>query len=445
MSKKQTLEITQVPLVDLKLTEYNPRKWSDIQKQDLKDSITRFGVVDPIIVNGAEDRKNVILGGHFRFTVLGELGYTEVPVIYINIPDIEREKELVIRLNKNQGEFDLELLAQFDESFLKDMGFDSVELDKVFDEDLNEEQFDLKKELAKVGIENITVTKGDVYELDGSRLMCGDSTIEEDILKLCDENKVDMVMTDPPYILDYLHGKTKKNGEAVTGFGSKKNRRYLETDVLPDNFSELWMANVAKVQSENFSIIIYENWKNIRTIWSAMEAHWKVKNMLVWHLPNRNQGYAGQHKFFSKYDIAMVGTSTEDRTPDVEFEDEELVQNEYETALFAITGRPHWEGYQKGSKYCPTDFIEFNASDEKSSGQGVIFGTKPIEILIPYIKVLTKRDQLVLEPFGGSGSTLIASTKLKRRCFIMEKSPVYAEVIIHRWEKLTGKKRVKIN
>ncbi len=445
MSEKQTLEIIQVPLVDLKLTEYNPRKWNDTQKQDLKDSITRFGVVDPIIVNGAEDRKNVILGGHFRFTVLGELGYTEVPVIYINIPDIEREKELVIRLNKNQGEFDLELLAQFDESFLKDMGFDSVELDKVFDEDLNEEQFDLKKELAKVGIENITVTKGDVYDLDGSRLMCGDSTIEEDMLKLCDENKVDMVMTDPPYILDYLHGKTKKNGEAVTGFGSKKNRRYLETDVLPDNFSELWMANVTKVQSENFSIIIYENWKNIRTIWSAMEAHWKVKNMLVWHLPNRNQGYAGQHKFFSKYDIAMVGTSTEDRTPDVEFEDEELVQNEYETALFAITGRPHWEGYQKGSKYCPTDFIEFNASDEKSSGQGVIFGTKPIEILIPYIKVLTKRDQLVLEPFGGSGSTLIASTKLKRRCFIMEKSPVYAEVILHRWEKLTGKKRVKIN
>jgi DNA modification methylase len=175
-----------------------------------------------------------------------------------------------------------------------------------------------------------------------------------------------------------------------------------------------------------------------------MEKHWKVRNMLVWHLPNRNQGYAGVHKFFSKYDIAMVGTSTEERTTDVEFEDEELVQNEYETALFAITGRPQWEGYQKGAKYCPTDFIDFNASDEKSSGQGIIFGTKPIEILIPYIKVLTKRDQLVLEPFGGSGSTLIASTKLKRRCFIMEKSPVYAEVILNRWEKMTGKKRIKI-
>ncbi len=443
MSEKIT--IVQVPLADLKLTEYNPRKWSDAQKIELKESINRFGIVDPILVNSAENRKNIIIGGHFRFSVLGELGFTEVPVVYINIPDLEKEKELCIRLNKNQGEFDLDLLAKFDESFLKDLGFDSPELDKVFEDDNDEEQFNLKKELAKIGINNINTVKGDVYDLDGSRLMCGDSTIESDMLKLCGENKIDMVMTDPPYILDYLHGKTKKNGEAVTGFGAKKNRRYLETDVLPDNFTELWMANVAKVQGDNFSIIVYENWKNIRTIWGELEKHWKVRNMLVWHLPNRNQGYAGQHKFFSKHDIAIVGTSNEERTPDVEFEDEELVQNEYETALFAITGRPHWEGYQKGSKYCPTDFIDFNASDEKSSGQGVIFGTKPIEILIPYIKILTKRDQLVLEPFGGSGSTLIASTKLKRRCFIMEKSPVYAEVIMNRWEKLTGKKRVKIS
>ena len=89
--------------------------------------------------------------------------------------------------------------------------------------------------------------------------------------------------------------------------------------------------------------------------------------------------------------------------------------------------------------------MDYKAADEKSSGQGIIFGTKPLEILIPYIKVLTRRDQLVLEPFGGSGSTLIASTKLKRRCFIMEKSPVYAEVIMNRWEKATGKKRLLMN
>jgi DNA modification methylase len=440
---KKNLKVEYVDISTLKPSEYNPRKWDKEAVSNLKESIKRYGLVDPLLVNGATERKGIIIGGHFRFSVIQEMGFKEVPVVYINIPDIEKEKELNIRLNKNTGEFDFDILAQFDENFLKDIGFDSEELDSIFEEEKEEEQFDLENELKKINIDNITVKKGDVYDLDGSRLCCGDSTIEGDMMRLMGEDKADMVMTDPPYILDYLHGKTKKDGEAVTGFGAKKNRRYLETDVLPDNFTELWMANVAKVQQKDFSIICYENWKNIRTIWGEMEKYWKVRNMIVWHLPNRNQGYAGAHKFFSKHDIAMVGTSDENREIDIEQQDE-LVENEYETALFAIQGKPQWESYGKGKKYCPTDFIEYKAADEKSSGQGVIFGTKPIEILIPYIKVLTKREQIVLEPFGGSGSTLIASTKLSRRCFIMEKSPVYAEVILNRWENFTGKKRNKI-
>jgi DNA modification methylase len=108
-------------------------------------------------------------------------------------------------------------------------------------------------------------------------------------------------------------------------------------------------------------------------------------------------------------------------------------------------GKPHWESYEKGKKICPTDFISHIAADKKSSGQEIIFGTKPIELLIPYIKVLTQRDALILEPFGGSGSTLIAATKMKRRCYLMEKSPVYAAVIRNRWEKLTGLKAKKIH
>lgn len=436
------LKIQYVPINDLKPAEYNPRKWDKEAAKQLKESITRFGLVDPFIANSFPERANTIIGGHFRWEVAKELGLATVPVCYINIPDLAKEKELNLRLNKNQGEFDLELLAQYDESFLTDIGFNSEELDKIFEDETNEEQFDLEKELEKLKIAEISVQKGDVYDLNGSRLMCGDSTIESDILKLVGAEKIDMVMTDPPYILDYLHGKTK-NSEAVTGFGAKKNRRYLETDSLPDNFTELWMSNVAKVQNNDFAIIVYENWKNIRTIWNEMEKHWKVRNMIVWHLPNRNQGYAGKHKLFSKHDIAMVGTTSEEQIPNLEKEIE-LVQNEYETALFAISGKPHWESYEKGKKYCPTDFIDYNAADEKSSGQGIIFGTKPIEILIPYIKILTKRDQLVLEPFGGSGSTLIAATKLERRCFLMEKSPVYAEVILNRWEKMTGKKRVRL-
>lgn len=435
------LEVTYQNVKELNPAPYNPRKWSDDAIAQLTDSIKSFGLVDPILVNGSPDRKNVVIGGHFRLKVAKDLGIKEVPVVYVDIPDIEQEKELNVRLNKNLGDWDYELLAEFDETLLSTIGFDSEEIDTIFDLVVDEpETFDLEKELKKLDISKITVQKGDVYQLGDSRLMCGDSTVEADFDKLMNGEQADMCMTDPPYILDYLHAK--RGGKPVTGFGAKRNRRYLETDVLPDNFTELWMANVAKYAKSDYSIIVYENWKNLRVIWAEMEKYWKVKNMIVWHLPNRHQGFAAKYKFFSKHDIAMVGASG-----DVEYnhdEEPDGLQEEYETALYAIGGKPQWEGYEGGKKYQPTDFISYMASDEKHSGQGVIFGTKPIEILVPYIKVLTKRGDLVVEPFCGSGSTLIASTKLKRRCNIMEKSPTYAEVALHRWEKLTGQKRVKL-
>ncbi len=435
------LKIVYVSVTDIKPSEYNPRKWNDTQIESLKESITRFGLVDPLICNSSPERNNILIGGHFRFKVAKDLGITEMPIVYVSISDLEKEKELNIRLNKNVGEFDYTLLKEFDESFLEDIGFSSEELDTVFETEAIEEQFDLEKELKKLNIQEVSVKKGDIYELDGSKLMCGDSTVDGQWETLCGNDKADMCFTDPPYILDYLHGKTR-HGEATTGFGSKKNRRYLETESLPDNFTDLWMANIAKIQNPNFSIIVYENPKNLRTIWNALEVHWKYRNTIIWHLPNRMQGFSAKYKFFNKNDFAIIGTKGK---VELNLEDEDsLFQNEYETAIFATSGKPHWESYGKGNKYCPTDFIEYKASDAKSSGQGIIFGTKPLEILIPYIKVLTKRNDLIVEPFGGSGSTLIASIKMGRCCYIMEKSPTYVEVILKRWEKTTGKKPTKI-
>lgn len=417
--------------------EYNPRKHSKTQAEQLKVALTKFGFVDPVICNKAKGRENIIIGGHFRVLMAKELGVTEIPVVYVSIPDLEKEKELNIRLNKNTGDFDLDLLAEFDESFLSDIGFDSDELDDIFPADETEDDFNLEDELEKLDINSIQVKYGDVYEIDGSRLMCGNSMEEADVLNLMGGEKADMCFTDPPYILAYL---TKKGSK---GFGQNRNRTYLGTDSLPDNFTELWMGNIAKVQKENFHIIVYENWKNIRTIWNEMEKYWNMKNMIVWHATNRSQGVPAKYKFFSKHDIAMVGSSD---NAELNLKPEaEVFENEYETALHAISGKPEWEGYGKGRSICPTDFIEHQAANRKSSGQGIIFGTKPLEILIPYIKVLTKRDDLIIEPFGGSGSTLIASIKMSRRCFIMEKSPIYAEVIKKRWENHTGKIAIKIH
>ncbi|KKW19796.1 MAG: ParB domain protein nuclease [Parcubacteria group bacterium GW2011_GWA2_51_10] len=443
MATNNNLQIVQVPVSELKASEYNPRKWSEAQTNALRESITRFGLVDPILCNGSPERKNIVIGGHFRLKVATDLGYKEMPVVYVNITDLEKEKELNIRLNKNLGEFDLDLLKDFGEEFLVDVGFSTEELDSIFEIDPIPEKFDLQKELSKLKIDEIKVQKGDVYEIDGSRLMCGDSTIQSDMLKLMDGARADMCFTDPPYILDYLRGKTK-NGKPTEGFGLKKDRKYLETDVLPDNFTELWMANVAKVQKVDFSVIVFEHPKNLRTIWNELEKNWRYRNTITWHVPNRVQGFSAKYKFFNKQDIALVGMDG-DIALNLKPEDNVLFQNEYENALYATSGKPHWEGYEKGKKIQPTDFIEHIAADEKSSGQGIIFGTKPLELLIPYIKVLTKRGDLILEPFGGSGSTLIASLKLGRNCRIMEKSPVYTEVIKNRWEKHTGKTAKKIN
>jgi DNA modification methylase len=440
--KNHIFKIEQVKVSELKPSQYNPRKWSETALNQLKQSIERFGVVDPIICNCAPARKGVIIGGHMRAQAIKDLGYEYVPVVWVNIPDIEKEKELNLRLNKNVGEWNWDLLLDFNETFLSDVGFTSEELDEIFNIDENPEIFDLEKELKKLNIQKIEIKKGDVYRLGEHRLMCGDSTIEKDVLKLMGGEKADMCFTDPPYILDYLKGK-KKHGKVTEGFGLKRDRKYLETDVLPPDFTEKWMASIAKAQKPDFSIIVFENPKNLRTIWGEMEKHWRYRNTITWHLPNRVQGFAARYKFFNKADIALVGTKG-NPVLNLEPESDELLQSEYENALYATSGKPHFENYEKGKKICPTDFIEFHAADEKSSGQGIIFGTKPIEILIPYIKVLTKRNDLIIEPFGGSGSTLIAAEKMKRRCCLMEKSPVYCEVIKRRWEKLTGKKAKKL-
>ena len=224
MSDQQQLNIERVKISELKPATYNPRSWSEAAISQLSESIKRFGLVDPLIVNGANGRKNIVIGGHFR-------------------------------LNKNLGNWDYSLLAQFDEALLIDTGFESEELDDIFDvsTETDDSQFDLEKELSKLKIDKIVAKKGDVYELGDSRLMIGGSTVAEEFSKLMNGEKADMLMTDPPYILDYLNAK--RHGKPTEGFGSKKNRKYLETNVLPDNFTELWMQNVADHAKPDFSAI----------------------------------------------------------------------------------------------------------------------------------------------------------------------------------------------
>ena len=123
------MEVKQIPINKIKPNEYNPKKLTIKQAEDLKTSIRKFGVVDPLIVNRAEGRENILIGGHQRLKVLKELGYKKVPVVYVNIPDVEQEKELCLRLSRNLEEWDLDLLLGFDKNWLEDIGFEDDELD----------------------------------------------------------------------------------------------------------------------------------------------------------------------------------------------------------------------------------------------------------------------------------------------------------------------------
>ena len=157
-NQNSKLNILYVPINFLKPSERNPRKWNEEATAQLKESIRRFGLVDPFVVNAAPNRKNILIGGHFRLKVAKDMGIKSIPVVYVTISDLEREKDLNLRLNKAVGDWDWDLLKAFDEKFLNDVGFTSEELDLIFENEVPE-TFDLQKELEKLDINEIKTKK----------------------------------------------------------------------------------------------------------------------------------------------------------------------------------------------------------------------------------------------------------------------------------------------
>ena len=131
-TEQKTLSITYVPIDSLRHAEYNPRISDEGTRAPVRESIQRHGIQDPLLVNNAPGREGIIIAGNLRYDVLKELGYTEVPIVFATVADLEREKDLCLRLNKAVGDWDWNLLAEFDETFLADIGFSSEELDEMF-------------------------------------------------------------------------------------------------------------------------------------------------------------------------------------------------------------------------------------------------------------------------------------------------------------------------
>lgn len=394
------MQLIKININDLKRAEYNPRKEltpEDKEYQKIKNSIQEFGYVEPIIIN----KDKTIIGGHQRLSVLKDLGYNEVDCIVVDI-DKTKEKALNIALNKITGEWDLnklgDLLLELDsENYdLELTGFDNYEIENILapiekdDEEIVEDEFDIELP------EEPKAKLGDIYQLGNHRLMCGDSTKIEDVEKLMNGNKADMVFTDPPYGIDIVQGK-KVGGDKpfgkVGGGNIVKSNTY--SSIIGDETTDTARKNYEIVKELSDNQIIFGG--NYFTDFLKPSKCW-----CVWDKQNTGN-----------------------------FADVELA----------------WTSFDKGAKiyhYLWNGLVREGSRDLELSKR-VHPTQKPVGMIINILKDFTKENDSIIDCFGGSGSTLIACEQLNRNCYMMELDPHYIDVIIQRWEQFTGKKAIKIN
>jgi len=408
------MQIEQVKIGDLKPAEYNPRQWSGKAIEDLKKSIMEFGLVDPIIVNSAPERKNIIIGGHFRFRVAQDMGFTEMPVVYVNILDIKKEQELNLRLNKNLGEWDYDLLANFDEELLKDVGWESEELDKIFNLEATEDDFDAEAEYKKIAEPKVKL--GDLYQLGEHRLLCGDSTLKEDVEKLMGGEKAKLVFTSPPY---NMAGGMYENYE-----DNLKSEEYIKFNLkVIENIKE----HLSGFIFWNISYNKNSRWEFIEIISRIIkETGLKFLELIVWDkghaLPiTSKEGLTRQYE-----DILLVG-------------DEESISKDLE--LYFLGRNDKRAYFNKKNQKGITNYWRIGTNKVQLENHLACY---PVALPVKGIELMSNRGGIILDPFLGSGTTLIAAEKTRRRCYGIELDPIYVEVAINRWEKYTNQKVTKL-
>ena len=387
------MKIVKRKITELIAAEYNPRKINKVQEQDLKDSLTRFGLVDPIIININKERKNIVIGGHQRLRVWADLGNTEIDCNELDLT-LDKERELNIRLNKNGGSFDDELVKEyFDYEELTEWGFNP---DELFDKEettadglIDDDEIPEAKESK--------VKRGDIWKLGEHRIMCGDSTSSDDVAKLMNGEKADIVFTDPPYGISF-----KDNA------GNK-----IKNDNLNDEkliiFNNKWQENAFLVSANNCFLLVWQSPRKFHLL-----------------------DYIGSWRFFRL--ITMYKSNR------ISFPHGAWINKTEPCCVFAKgKPKPTEENYLDD---CYVYKHDKESHDDSNVGHPT---PKPVKMIIEHITACIKKNQLALDLFGGSGSTLMACEKTNRKCNIMELDEKYCDVIIERWEQFTGLKAEKLN
>jgi len=401
------MKIEKKKLAELKPSPYNPRTISKDQLERLKDSIEKFDLVEPIIWN---KQTGHVVGGHQRLKVLQSLDRKETEVVVVDLKDSE-EKALNLALNKISGEWDFdklkEVILEIDtgEFPIELTGFDYDELSDLIDyskdEIIPQSEEDDVPEPPEEPISKI----GDVWILGEHLLLCGDCTDQKEVDRLMDNDKADMIFTDPPYNVNYedTHGRKIKNDNLkdFKGFLIK----------IYDSLLQVSKTNAC-------AYVCYAEANVMDFMTCALEAKWTYRNTLIWlkDIPAMNFGhYTWQ----------------------------------YEPILYLSKGTPKFYGQKNHPNVIEVASYNSFAGRKDDHGNAVNRALhpnqKPVELIVKVIENSSKKNQIVADFFGGSGSTLIACEKTARRARIIELDPIYCDVIVKRWETYTGQEAKKQN
>ena len=379
----------------------NPRIIKDDKFKKLLKSIEEFPDMlnkRPLIVFTDIDNKYVVLGGNMRLKALKELKFKEVPVILADEWTEEQKAEFLIKDNVGFGEWDWDQLAnEWDTEKLDDWGLDlPVDLSIQEEIEAEEDDYQIPDEI------KTDIVIGDLFEIGEHRLLCGDSTDSDQVAKLMNKEKADMIFTDPPYGVNYEGGHNKIKRKGI------ENDK-LQGQDLTDLFYESLMNADLFSNDHSAFYIWFANGKSVETFASFSKLNLSIRSVLCWYKVKSGLG-----AFMAQY-----------------------IPN-YEPCIYAFkTGQsPQW----------------FGASDEKSvwelkkDSKNEYHPTqKPIELPTRAIINSSKLNDIIYDCFLGSGSTMVASHQLKRKCYGMELDPKYCQVIIDRMKKLDPGIKIKKN
>lgn len=373
-------------------------------------SIAEFGFKNPIIL----DSKNVIVAGHTRFAAAKKLGLKEVPCIVAD--DLTEQQIKAFRLADNKvaeaATWDMDLLKiELDgitDIDMSDFGFD---LDSLEEEEKNPE--DVKEDEPPEPLAKPKSKLGDIYKLGEHRLMCGDSTSADDVAALMDGAKADLVVTDPPYNVAI----GSKNA-VLNKLNHDKPGHRIDTDISGDKGmtdeecgQTLWkpaFLNLRNNANDKCSIYCFmpQGGTHMMMMMAMRDAGWQVKHELIW-VKNQPVFSMGRLDYDYKHEPILYGWG----------KGHNFYGKEYNTSVFE-------ENKPQKSDLHPT--------------------MKPVKLIARLINNSSRAGDIVVDAFGGSGTTLIACEQMSRKCYMMEYDPKYVDVIIERWEKMTGKKAQKI-